>query len=100
MASLSVIEQKALQWIVDYLSQPENRHQILYCKGQLESGMCDASAHRDLQQSEVFHHTYTTWKSLPKYFIAETLVHMCKLSKELVDLIDVGGHGQLRAAFT
>ena len=82
-ASLSLVETKALKWIVDFLSAPENRHQLLYCKGQLEAGLCDSnSGTRDVEQRQVFHHTYTTFKSLPKYFIAESLVQVCGLTKE------------------
>ena len=100
VVSLNVVEQKAMDWIIKFLSDPANKHQILYCKAQLEAGLCDRSESHDIEQKKVFHHTYTTWKCLPKYFQADFLVQHCSLSKEMVDLIDLGGQGQLRQAFT
>jgi hypothetical protein len=98
--SLNVVERKAMEWIVKFVSDPDNKHQILYCKAQLEAGLCDRSEQHDIEQKKVFHHTFTTFKCLPKYYEAEFLVQHCSLSKGMVDLLDVGGQGQLRQAFT
>ena len=99
LAALSVVEENALSWINIHLRG--HRGQVLYCKAQLEAGMCDKSVEsHDVEQKEVFHHTYTTFKSLPKYWQAEFLHSTAKLPKELLDLIDYASPGQIRQAFT
>lgn len=95
--ALSIVEENGLQWIVNHLTA--NAGQILYCKAQLEAGMCDKSEAHDVEQKTVFHHTYTTFKSLPKYFMADFLAHHAGFSKEFLDNLDFASSGQLRHAF-
>ena len=96
---LDIAEETGLQWIMDFLRSPPK--QILYCKSSCENGMFDKDARtNDLEQEEVFHSTYTMFKSLPKYFMAGFMVQHCNHSKEWVDLIDSAQPGQLRMVFT
>lgn len=73
--------------------------QILYCKAQLEAGLCDKTEGNDTEQRTVFHHTYTTFKSLPKYYMANFLSQNAGFSKEFLDNLDFAASGQLRHAF-
>lgn len=97
--AMACVEDQALAWIVNFLKQ--HRGSILMCKGMLESGQCNPIAIADSAiEKEAFHHTYVSFKSLPKYWIAEWLVNQCRFSPAFIDLIDAGGSSQVRQVFT
>ena len=112
--ALGPVHQHALDWIVDYLVI--NKAEILLTKGNLESGEVRAqlvvqndddvaNTADDAGEAEVmpdvWHRTYSTCKSVPKYYISHWLVDgPAKLPQTLVDKIDAKNPGNgLRRVF-
>lgn len=96
---MNVVQEKALEWIIDHLK--EKPDEILMCKGMLESGQCSQEVvETSAVEKECFHETYMTFKSLPRYWMAEWLTNHCEFSHQWVDLVDAGGPGQIRQLFT
>ena len=98
-------------WIENFLIL--NSAQILLTKGQLESGQIASMAAVVKQEEarksddeaedmpDIWHRTYTTIKSLPKYYLADWLVKgPAKMSKRMTDNIDANDPANgIRLAF-
>ena len=83
--TFSIAESQALAWISNFFK--ENLPQVLYCKSACENGQFDRDVKtHDLEQADVFHSTYTMFKSLPKYFPGKLQ------GAALWDVQRVGGH--------
>ena len=94
-SSVSPVLQHSLNWIVNHLTQHQD--QILLCKANLEQGNIRDQAllvategsqkpAADLMP-DFWHKTYTTCKSIPKYFIAHWLISLL-IPEEFVDAVD------------
>lgn len=76
--------------------------EILQTKAVLDKGQIHREPgrnYRDANRIE-FPSTYTLFKSLPKYWVADWMVVALHWSKEFVDLIDAAKPGQIKQAFT
>ena len=100
-AALSPVLNKTLQWINSYLIL--HKSEILITKAMLEDGFmhnqqavinemdttADAEGNREEPMPDQWSKTYSTMKSLPKYFIAKWLAEgPPNLGKRIVDLVD------------
>lgn len=95
---MGVVQEKALDWITQHLK--EHPAEILMCKGMLESGQCSQEVvDTSVVERDSFHETYMTFKSLPRYWMAEWLTNHCGFAHKWVDLVDAGGSGQIRQLF-
>ena len=99
--SLSEIEQHAYDWIVDYLLEQSNRVELLYIKGMLESGkvknMMSAAGMQGNNDKLAWADSYTQWRQIPKYWLADAVVTLTTLSMEFLDAMDAAKPGQFRA---
>ena len=88
---------KALSWITDYLTV--NRPEILICKANLEAGDMRVQAEyamttdvADPSKAETmpdfWHKTYTSMKSVPKYYWADWLQKKTALTADTIDMVD------------
>jgi len=102
---INSMEKKGFAAINAYLK--DHPAEILYCKEWMLSGEtrkhlqspAARSSAQDASAVTVFHHTYSTFRMLPKYWIAAWLVTKRNLDAQKVDRVDLH-NGQLRCVFT
>lgn len=104
--ALSQVEKGALDDIIKYLKS--HKAEILYCQAYLNSGGATAELNKALNINphgsdalagkDRFHATLTSFRSLPKYWIAEWMVKHCNFASSFVDLLD-SQPNQLRQVF-
>ena len=106
---LTPILEQSLTWVMNFLKVHPD--QILITKANLEAGAMKGqlTAVMSITESnsepgvipmpEHFHKTYTTMKSIPKYYIGDFMVKECKFVVQFVNEVDQDP-GALRAYFS
>merc|ERR1719198_454716 len=100
---LDVIHKAGLNWIMDFLQQPENHAKILVTKGWLESGMATHKKQK-VADGAYFHATYSSFKQIGKSFMAEVIAKLpdtpfSGTDLDALDLADTNAVRALRAFF-
>lgn len=94
-ASLATVNRYGLEWIVEHSKTSPD--QIIVCKAFLEQGQCSMKVlGESTTEKDEFHSTYTAFKSLPKYWMAEFTVPGLGFETAWVDLLDAGAARQIR----